>query len=367
MAKVDSQLLCDRIFTTFLAPLVLGGTTVPGKPIGGKNALTIGDRPPSDVATLSHVDLARVRVARRVAPVDRFDSAPTGNEWAIASILHDLVQATHPGFDAVFRRSGPNRILDVVDKTLDVIPPPDDVGDALSRHTWFSRMFELARTDVELKWWTGSERFLGTDPPARLLAWPEVRRVHQTRTPRPLMDLPTSGSAVDAQRFAFLVERVLTKTPLTDLATLDRAGPAFMWTHENLAFASTNAGRTVVLRSLAYLPDRAVDAALGRATRHLFVTKATRALVVAVDLLRDRVLGAAALRLIGDKDPEPLTLGPDHNDAAFAIGAGALVATHWIAATGGGLNERDRRALLAVLAPAAQSAAAKEVRALLPG
>jgi len=367
MAKDDPQALCDRIFTTFLAPLVLGGTTVPGKPIGGKNALSIGDRPPSDASTLSQVDLARVRIARRVAPVDRFEQAPTGAEWAIASVLHDLVQATHPGFDAVFRRSGPKRILDVIEKTLDVVPSPVDVGDALSRHTWFSRMFELARTDIDLKWWTGHERFLGTEPPARLLAWPEFRRVQQTRTPRPLMDLPTSGSAVDAQRFTFLVERVLHKTPLTDLATIDRSTPAFAWTHETLAFASTNAGRTVVLRALAHLPDRAVDAALGRATRHLFVAKATRALMVAVDLLRDRVLGAATLRLTGDKDPEPLTLGADQNDAAFAIGAGALVATHWIAATGGGLNERDRRALLAVLAPAASSAAAKEVRALLPG
>lgn len=367
MAKEDPQALCDRIFTTFLAPLVLGGTSVPGKPIGGKNALAIGERPPSDVATLSHVDLARVRVARRIAPVDRFEQAPTGTEWTIAAVLHDLVQSTHPGFDAVFRRSGPRRILDVIEKTLDVVPAPANVGDALSRHTWFSRMFELARTDVDLKWWTGSERFLGTDPPARLLAWPEVRRVQETRTPRPLMDLPTSGSAVDPQRFTFLVKRVLAKTPLTDLATLDRATPAFMWTHESLAFAATNAGRTIVLRALSHLSDRAVDAALGRATRELFAAKATRALAIAVDLLRDRVLGAASLRLTGDKDPEPLTLGAEHNDAAFAVGAGALVATHWIAQTGGGLSERDRRALLAVLAPAAQSAAAKEVRALLPG
>lgn len=367
MAKGDPQALCDRVFTTFLAPLVLGGATIPGKPIGGKNALGIGDhRAPSDPVTLSHVDLARVRIARRVAPVDRFEQAPTGTEWTIAAILHDLVQSTHPGFDAVFRRSGPKRILDVIEKTLDVLPSPADVGDALSRHTWFSRMFELARTDVDLKWWTGSERFLGTDPPARLLAWPELRRVHTTRTPRPLMDLPTSGGAVDAHRFAHIVERILHKTPLTDLATLDRSTPAFTWSHESLAFASTSSGRTITLRAFAYLPDKAVDAALGRATRHLFAAKATRALMVAVDLLRDRVLSAATLRLTGDKDPEPLTLGPEQNDAAFAIGAGALVATHWIAQTGGGLSERDRRALLAVLAPAAQSAAAKEVRALLP-
>lgn len=229
MAKDDPQALCDRLFSTFLAPLVLGGTTIPGKPIGGKNALSIGDqRPPSDAVTLSHVDLARVRIARKIAPVDRFEQAPTAAEWALAAMLHDLVQSTHPGFDAAFRRSGPKRILDVIDKTLDLVPPPADVGDALSRHTWFSRMFELARTDTELKWWTGSQTFLGSDPPARLTAWPELRRVQQTRTPKPLMDLPTSGGAVDPHRFAQIVQRVLHKTPLTDLATLDRTSPSFV-------------------------------------------------------------------------------------------------------------------------------------------
>jgi hypothetical protein len=82
---------------------------------------------------------------------------------------------------------------------------------------------------------------------------------------------------------------------------------------------------------------------------------------------------AAAARL-GKEDPEPLAIGPGapgtrgdetENDAAFAIGAGALVASHWIAQTGGGFTETERRDILQVLAPAASSAAAKEVRALL--
>ncbi len=363
MAKDDPQALCERLFTTFLAPLVLGGTMRPGKPFGGKQALSIGDREPSDVDLLSRCELARVRVARKLAPIDTLARAPSGTEWALAAVLHDLVQSTHPGFDAVFRRSGPKRILDVVEKTLERIPPPKNVGEAISRHTWFSRMFELARTDIDVRWWTGSERFLGTEPPRRLLAWPELRRVTQTRTPRPLMDLPTSGSAVDPSRFGSMVETFLRKTPLTDLATLTRGSPAFVWTHENLSLVATHGGRTIVGRALALLPQRAVDAALGRATKQLFTAKAVRSLCVAVDLLRDRALMAASTRLDQD-EPEPLTLG-DQNDAAFAIGAGALVASHWIAQTGGGFNEAQRRTLLRVLAPAASSAAAKEVKALL--
>jgi hypothetical protein len=368
MAKDDAQALCDRLFTTFLAPLVLGGTMKPGKPIGGKNALSIGDgRSPGDFESLSRCELARVRIARKLAPVDRFEPAPSGNEWALAAMLHDLVQATHPGFNAVFRRSGPLRILSVIEKTLERIPAPLTVGETLSRHTWLSRMFDLARTDIQVKWWTGSETFLGEDPPGRLTAWPELRRVQQIRTPRPLMDLPTSGGSVDLMHFSTVVEAILAKTPLTDLATLNRAAPLFVWRHESLALCSTNAGRTIVLRAFGLLPEKQVDAALGKATRQLFASKAIRALVVAIDLLRDRALMAAAARIGRDRDPDPLALGPEHNDAAFALGAGALAASHWIAQTGGGFSEPERASMLRVLAPAASSAAAKEVRALLPG
>jgi hypothetical protein len=181
------------------------------------------------------------------------------------------------------------------------------------------------------------------------------------------MDLPASGSAVDPLRFPQVVERILQKTPLTDLATLDRAAPAFAWTHESLALAATKAGRTMVLRALAHVDDRAVDHALGRAARRLVSAKAVRALLVVLDLLRDRALAAAALRLGGDGEPEPLSLSADQEDAAFAVGAGALVASNWLAQTGGGFSEQDRRALLAVLAPAAQSAGARQVKALLLG
>lgn len=363
MAKETPQALCERLFATFLAPLVVGGTMQPGKLFGGKNALVIGEgRAPTDADLLSRTNLARVRVARKLAPVDVFTPEPSGAEWALAAVLHDLVQTTHPGFDAAFRRGTPRRILDVLELTLARIPVAANVGEALSRHTWFSRMFELARTDVDVRWWTGSQRFLGTEPPRRLTAWSQLRRVSQTRTARPLMDLPASGAAVDATRFAAVTEAFLRRTPLTDLATLDRALPVFAWSHETLGVCATHAGRTLALRALGLLAPDAVDAALGRATRTLFSAGAVRALVVAVDLLRDRALAAAQARL-DQADPEPLDLGD--SDAGFAIGVGALAASHWIAQTGGGFGEGDRRDLLAVLAPAARSAGAKQVQALL--
>ena len=89
MAKDDPQANCERLFTTFLAPFVLGGAMRPVKAFGGKNALAIGDRTPSDFDVLSRTQLARVRIARKLAPIDRFEPAPNGYEWALAAMLHE--------------------------------------------------------------------------------------------------------------------------------------------------------------------------------------------------------------------------------------------------------------------------------------
>ena len=363
---VDLQGVAERLFDGFMAPLVVGGELKPGKPIGAKTALALGGRQPSDIDTVGKVGLARVRLARKIVAVALFDPAPSPEEWALGAALHDIVQAAHPGFDGAFRRKSPRRLLHVVDKLLEQIPPPASARAALSRHTWFSRLFEITRTDVTLRWWTGSATFLGEDPPTRLTAWPELRRVNQTRTPHPLMDLPSSGSAADPSQFTGAIEAMLVRSPLTDIATCTRSSPTFVWTQSSLSFIATRAGRTLALRALAQHPDHRVHVAIGRATRALFQARAIRAAGIAVDLLRERVLGLAAIRMSkSDGDPEPLPLSAD--DAAFAVGAGALAAQHWIATQGDAFSEHERRTMLAILAPAAKSAAANEVRALFGG
>ena len=56
--------IADRLFRQFMAPLVLGGELRPGRPIGGKNALLLGPFSDTlDKEELSHVDLARIRIA----------------------------------------------------------------------------------------------------------------------------------------------------------------------------------------------------------------------------------------------------------------------------------------------------------------
>ncbi len=366
---VDVGAVAASLFQAFMAPLVLGGPMHPGKPIGGKIALQMTpDRPTHDPDLLSRVQLARVRIARQLAPVDRFEP-PTHAEWVLGAMMHDVVQSTHPGFNAVFRRSAPNRLLEVVGKTLERVPMPDSVGDALSRHTWFKRMFELTRTDVVLSWWTGSQTFLGTEPPARLMAWPELRRVRQDKTPHPLMELPASGSAVDPGRFSTMVSELLRRTPLTDIATCGRAGPPFVWTDASIALVSSRNGRTLAVRALAREKPAAVDAALGRATRHLFTSRAYPYLAPVLDLLGERLLGEASARLstgARGEELEPLTPGGgQETDTAFARAAGALVAQRFIATRGECFTENERKTLLGLLSPLAQAPAARELEQLV--
>src|SRR6185503_11703332 len=98
--------IADRLFRQVMAPLVLGGELLPGRPIGGKNAFAlaalfepapkgVGGTDALDKELLAHVDLGRVRVARRLAPVDRLEP-PSAADWELAAVLHDLVQCAHP-------------------------------------------------------------------------------------------------------------------------------------------------------------------------------------------------------------------------------------------------------------------------------
>jgi hypothetical protein len=362
MAKADVGAIAERLFVDFVAPLIIGGPMEPGRPIGGKAALLIGDdRPLGDIDKVSHVQLARVRVARRLVPVDRFLSLRAA-EWAILACLHDLVQAAHPELKGVLRPRAPLRLLDIVDLTLEKVPSPSSVMDALSRHTLLSRMFEITRTDTVVSWWVGSSTFLGTDPPGRLMAWPEFRRVSTVKTPRPLMDLAANGGGVSPERFELSVRALLGRTPLTDLATCTRAAPRFTWTGDTLALVASRAGKTLVARALRASNADAVDDALGRATRVLLVNQAWKSAAVALDLLGERALAAAEVALA--KPEEPIA-PPGHGDAAFARAAGAFVGRRWIAMHGECFGDTEREALLRALEPAAVSRAAQELEQLM--
>jgi hypothetical protein len=365
----DLGAIADRLFDQFMAPLVLGGALAPGRPIGARGALAIGGdgeelrmeadgkasvRVVADADRLAHVQLGRVRVARRIVAVDRF-VGPTAEEWALSAALHDLVQAAHPKLGGALRRSAPSRLLALVEMTLDRVPPPDTAAEALARHTWFSRALEITRTDTVVSWWVGRATYLGEVAPKRLEAWPELRRVHVEKNERALVDLPSAGARVDATHFAKTLAHWLSRTPLTDLATCARAHPMFEWTRESLALVGTPAGRTLALRAMALAADAtAVDRALGHATKRLLAARAWKQASVAIDLLAERALADA-------QSPARTTAREPNADVTFARGAGALAASRALDAAH--LPESERTRIRAALEQA--RAAAGDVDALL--
>lgn len=240
----------ENLFEHFIAPLILGGELAPGKILGARKALAIGiQRSVTNIDLASHVEIARIRIARKIAPIDRI--APlTAQEWALAACLHDIVQSTHPGLSGFFRKDAGRRILGLVNLALDRIAAPSNARAALSRHTIFSRVLEIGRTDTRVSWWTGSEVFRGSEPPPRLLSWPELRRVHVDRTVHPLSDLPVDPKDIDSKLFYDTIRRFISLSPVTDLATANRTDIAFAWSVPTLALVSSPVGRTLAARAI---------------------------------------------------------------------------------------------------------------------
>jgi hypothetical protein len=358
---LDLRAIADRLCSGVMAPLVLGGALRPGRAIGTRAALALGEAgdspwtaPSSELSPElpARVDAARLARVRRLLPVDRLDP-PTAAEWTLCAALNNLLCAANPAFDAPLRRGSGTRILELASATIERVPAPSNVRDALSRHSWFARLLDVARTDTDISWWVGSRKFLGVDPPARLRSWPELRRVRVVATPRPLLDL--APLAFDRGSFAEAIASMLARSPLTDVATCTRSEPSFAWGQMTLTLIAARAGRTLALRALARLPVGEVDSVLGRATRDLFVRKQASISGPALALLAERALAEAQGHL-----PRLHALpAQSRPDAAFARALGAVVAKQQLDSQPG-WAERDRRSLLAALEPALRSEAARE-------
>jgi hypothetical protein len=290
-------------------------------------------------------------VARRLVAIDMLEG-PCADEWALGSALHDMVHALHPDFDGALHRSVPDRLLDLADQVVERVPAATSLAGAVSRHTFFARAFEIERTDTVVSWWTGSRRFLGRVPPPRLLAWPELRRVHTDTTTVPFAELTNALHARRRERFRQGLAHLLEKLPLTDLATCSRASPIFEWSGSSLGLFATPHGRVLGLRALALGPAGEVDAALGRATYAHVKAQAWDNVARIGDVLAERAITAASTDLPSGRERD---IG---EDAHYARALGASVALSRIDAS-------LYRRLTAKLMPLAQSGRAGELPAVV--
>ena len=265
----DAVQLADRLCRRVLAPLLQGGQVQPLSPIGSARALAAiqFDLPPPDDLAQLLGDL-RIREARRLCPVDCLPDIGRA-EWLMGFALNDLLQATNPRLVGTFGRDRPRRLIEMADRMLDAAGSPDTVVDALGRHATFSRIVELTRIDTTVSWWVGSELFQGRLPPARLTAWPELRRVRRHQEQVRLVDMPPP----DAQwRTTWLecMAKLYSASPLTDLSQVDRPQPAFRWTGGLCGFTRNPVGRRLALRAVGRTTDRPrAVATLLAAARHV--------------------------------------------------------------------------------------------------
>ncbi len=265
MDEEDLAERAEELAHEVLAPLVLGGPVRPVRPFGGPVALRLGvDRRIGDADLASRLDVARVRRARLLVPTDTLPELDEG-DWTVLAALNDLLQVTNHHLGGPLTRGRYPRILANLRWLCERIPAPRDLLGALSRHATFARALDLARTDSAVTWWTGSARFRGETPPARLLAWREIRRVNVDARKIPLADMPIGIPAVSLPDFADVLGLWLTRSPLTDLATCTRQGPLFAWSASTLSFVATPPGRMIAFRALAGERPEAVAAALQRA------------------------------------------------------------------------------------------------------
>jgi hypothetical protein len=356
--------IAARLFDGVMAPLVLGGGIAPGRPIATLTQGALEELATRGTATLdqdrvTRVDLARLRRARMLAPVDSL-APPAAAEWALAAALHDIVQSTNPGLCTPLRRRAAVRTLEIGQETVACAGPPRNVREALSRHTWLARLLEIARTDTVVSWWAGSRAFLGVEPPPRIRAWPALRRVKVEPSRSALLSV--SPLAFDGAHLGQAMAGLLAATPLTDLATCARVLPRFAWSDASAGLVAHPTGRALAVRALGRSSREAVDgvdAALGHATLAV-VGKRPDVVRAAAALLAERSLQRALERALpGSPFSDAHTRSPARgSDAAFARSLGAAAALRIVVGSRTSWSGPEREWLLAALGPEAGDAEA---------
>ncbi len=271
--------ILGEVLARVLRPAATGGALGIGRPFGPRRAKlaaeAVPDRDDTDAelrallpaSSLDAAEEAVVARMRRLAPIDDASIGPLLSREVVwlAALLHDAVAAFHPDLGGFFRGGARRQLVHLTIEALAEVPDPATVRGALLRHAWLGDLPRWSCARVEVRWWTGHASFVGERPPGRLLAWPQVRRVHTQERRVELMRLPELfpdrgdfgwiGEAYGRAMAAFLA-----RSPLTDLALAARTWPAFAWTSAIDALTSIAAGARIARRAIASGEDQGKSA-----------------------------------------------------------------------------------------------------------
>ncbi len=298
----------------FVLPLVAGGEVHVGAPIrqGQVADLARAAEAASDVAMA--IEDARTAVTSTwvVRPPEIFLDE---EQLAMCAGLHNALFLAHPRVDRWTVTDRARRR--VADTSLSLVAQPltTQRDRLLARHALLHHLLDLRRVDTKVSWWTGSAVFRGQAAPARLTAWPGLRRVEEHHTTVGFDELLTAPDV--APVIAALVRR----TPLTQLVTAHPAAPPVHWEDAAAALRDPELARAVAYQVIA-------GAGVGAPTDPADVVAGPARLTAAFEQMLERSPAEADVRAIAAflvHLQALLLLGePARADEASALVTGAL-------------------------------------------
>ncbi|MBM4283236.1 MAG: hypothetical protein FJ137_21650 [Deltaproteobacteria bacterium] len=206
----------QRFSATFGVPFLLGRRCIVADPLGRTGLDHIRHGLAVDVLLKDACDAQFVEAALLC------DVTPASFDEDAATLLyaaHELFATTHPQATAVYARA--HLFAAAAAAAVGALPRSVDPGRLVTRHLVVRRIFRTLRTDVHVKWWTGKASFYGDEPPSRLVAWPGMRRVQQSRLTQPLWRIALQGGDEDLRTARLtLMVALLDASPLTRLVLL---------------------------------------------------------------------------------------------------------------------------------------------------
>ena len=208
-----------RFGQEFGAPFLLGQKCLVSSPLGNDGLLAIRNGLSIDTA------LADACEAQLEHAAHFFDKTPAPfdeHAGALLYAVHELFACTHPQASSFYARA--HLFCRAAAQEVQALPRTLEGARLLTRHLIVERAFATTRSDVHVQWWTGSASFFGEDAPARLTAWPSLRRVNLDKKTTPMWRLALSAGDEELRvaRAALLVA-LLDASPLTRLTLLGDA------------------------------------------------------------------------------------------------------------------------------------------------
>jgi hypothetical protein len=211
----------------FVLPLVAGGDVRVAQVIGARELKALLEADFDRDESAHRIAEARHAVVSELVLTPR---EPTLDEDALrlAAAMQNLLFLLHPGTSAPSITRRRLRAVSAYAAQVATLAPPDvDLEEGRTaarvlaeRHSLLHHLFDLGRDDVRVTFWVGKREFRGAEPPARLLKWPELRRVREER-----WRVTVVGEAMADPLMKPIVTAMLASSPLTDLFEPSRLEP----------------------------------------------------------------------------------------------------------------------------------------------